>query len=266
MTVIKDSIDLGATDEERYRRLRRIVENVLEDTDPGVDRADRRRWMLWTLLYIMWHEGRGATTRQQGGGGPARGLMQFEPRTLWDLINYFIFGPAPGLIANLAAAAGVSPDEMREALDGFRAFADARDRNVWPNPTNGPATKIEEWLTTIDSFGIKLFRYYFRAQGDAHRFPPRESSDLTLDAQADSHKDQHAEHWARWWKKAFAGPDDEREKRSTFLERADQLDRIASRAESGSPGSSTPAPRGQCIVALMVFCVAVTIAVVAMPW
>lgn len=38
MTVIADGIDLGASDAERYRHLRRIIENVLADTDPSMSR------------------------------------------------------------------------------------------------------------------------------------------------------------------------------------------------------------------------------------
>lgn len=34
MTVVADGIDLGASDLERYRHLRRIVENALADPDP----------------------------------------------------------------------------------------------------------------------------------------------------------------------------------------------------------------------------------------
>jgi hypothetical protein len=34
MTVVADGIDLGGSDVERYRHLRRIIENVLADTDP----------------------------------------------------------------------------------------------------------------------------------------------------------------------------------------------------------------------------------------
>lgn len=170
------------------------------------------------------------------------------------MITFYVFGPTPGLIANLAAAAGVSPEDMRAALDAFRRFQDARDRNVWPNPAPGdPASKVEEWLLSIDSFGIKLLRYAFRAEGDPHSFPPSRPEDLTFDAQDDSLKDDHASHWARWWKRSFGGPEDEAEKRGTFREHAEQLDDVAERAGASPPPTPAPEPqpepdrpRGQC--------------------
>ena len=99
--------------------------------------------------------------------------MQFEPRTVRDLIANYILGPTPGIVANLAAAAGVSEEEMRAALRAFSGSDAPRTRNTWPLPNPGdPSTKIEEWLLGVDSFGIKLMRLYFRAQGDAHRAQP----------------------------------------------------------------------------------------------
>lgn len=79
MTVVKASIDLGAGPADRVQQLMRILANVLEDTDAGPDRVDRRRWIAWTFLYILWHEGRGATTRRQDGGGPVTILKNMDP-------------------------------------------------------------------------------------------------------------------------------------------------------------------------------------------
>lgn len=246
MTLIADGIDLGASDEERYRHLRRIIENVLADTDPAIDEA-RRRWIAWLFLYICWYEGSRATTRTQKGTGPARGFMQFEPQTLWDLIDIYVFGATPGLIRNLAAAAGVSEDEMREALLAFRR-SPLPPTNVWPNPTpNDPAGKIERWLLDLDSFGIKLMRFQFRRES-AHQFPPEDPADRAQDPQQDRFKGQFSEQWAKWWKRQFRGgagelPDEERtRKKRDFEERARQLDRIAAGAGPPPETPTSPSP------------------------
>lgn len=170
MTIVSDGIDVRASDAERYRHLRRIIENVLADTDPTMSDA-RRRWLLWLFLYICWWEGSRATTRTQTGGGPGRGFMQFEPGTLVDLLRQYVLS-RPAFIANLAAAAGVTEKDMGDALRAFdRAVGNT---NVWPNPTApGPARRIEEWLTTLDSFGVKLMRYEFKRHG--RHFPSQGS-------------------------------------------------------------------------------------------
>ncbi|MCO5169727.1 MAG: hypothetical protein M9894_25595 [Planctomycetes bacterium] len=241
MTVIADGIDLGASDAERYRHLRRIIENVLADTDPAASEA-RRRWILWLFLYICWWEGSRATTRTQTGGGPGRGLMQFEPRTLADLLEQYVLARS-ALVVNLAAAAGVSEQEMREALDAF--LRSSAPSNVWPNPTNpGAAKRVEEWLTHLDSFGIKLMRYEFKRHG-THRFPPREAANEGENPQDERFKREFSEQWADWWKKSF-GPglagsaEAERERqRGVFEERARALDRAA---EAGEPPPEPPPP------------------------
>jgi len=244
VTVIRDSIDVGASEEERYRHLRRIVENILDDVD-GSASAERRRWIIWVLLYVMWHEGMGARTRTQTGGGPGRGLMQFEPGTLHWLIKEYVLGPTPGLVANLAAAAGVSPDEMREALRSFRDSADPPS-NVWPNPApNSPEKKLERWLLEVDSFGVKMMRYVFKALGQEHTFPPQNDVDRTADPQDERFKSEHSGHWARWWKRKFTSPEQEREYRGQFEEWARRLDEIARRAATTPPAPTPPAPPEQ---------------------
>lgn len=241
MTVIADGIDLGASAAERYRHLRRIIENVLADTDPNMSEA-RRRWILWLFLYVCWWEGSSATTRTQGGGGPGRGLMQFEPQTAADLIQKYVL-PRSALVANLAAAAGVTEQEMREALEAF--LNSSAPSNVWPNPSNpGPARKVEEWLTSLDSFGIKLMRYEFK-RSRAHSFPPADPNDEGQNPQDDRFKGEFSEQWAKWWKKSFGGgatgsPEDERERQKrVFEERARALDRTAT---DGAPPPPEPTP------------------------
>lgn len=60
MTVIADGIDLSAGDADRAGHLKRIVENVIEDTDPS--RTDQERaWIIWSILYICWFLMAGAT-------------------------------------------------------------------------------------------------------------------------------------------------------------------------------------------------------------
>ncbi len=236
--VVRDSIDVTASETTRYTRLRQIIENILEDTDSGPSNADRRAWILWVFLYIIWYEGAAATTRRQGGGGPARGLMQFEPQTVQDLVDQYIFGPTPGLIANLAAAAGVSTSEMRTALQAFRNHADPAS-NRWPSSPTDPAAQVEQWLLDIDSFGAKLMRYYFRRFA-GHRFPPASASDLASSPQDERFKAEHSEHWAEWWKRVFhgsateTGEEERTRKRQDFEQRARQLDAIARLVHGGA--------------------------------
>jgi hypothetical protein len=264
VTIKKDSIDLGAIPDERYRHLRRILENVIGDTDPTAD-AQHRLWIVWTLLYIIWYEGRGATSRKQTNG-PARGLMQMEPQTLQELIALYVLGSTPGLVANLAAAAGVSRDEMAAALTAFKN-APKPTHNVWPDPApNDPATKIEQWLLDVDSFGIKLMRYVFRRAGQGHRFPPSDPARVGDDPQSEAHKKDHSEHWARRWKKHFASDTEEDSEKAEFEGRARQVDDVARHAgpwglppptTDSTPPTNTPpptteptpvppAPRGSC--------------------
>ena len=243
MTVVADGIDLGGSDVERYRHLRRIIENVLADTDPYMS-EDRRKWLLWLFLYICWWEGSRATTRTQTGGGPGRGFMQFEPQTVADLIQQYILA-RPALVANLAAAAGVTEREMREALEAF--LRSAATSIVWPNPSNpGPEKRIDEWLSSLDSFGVKLMRYEFKRHGQ-HRFPPADPSNEGKNPQDERFKSEFSEQWARWWKKSFGGgasgsPEEERARqRRNFEERARALDGTAAAGPSdGTPSEPPP--------------------------
>lgn len=231
MAITSAAIDLGASEKNRYISLRTIIEDVLDDTDPGTVAADKRNWILWTFLYIIWYEGKNATTRRQDGGGPARGLMQMEPATVHDLIKEYVFGPTSGLIANLAQAAGVSVDDMRNALKDFRDHLEP-PQNRWPTQsTTNSAHKVENWLLTSDTFGIKLMRYYFK-RSSQHSFPPANQGDIVKSPQAEQFKAQHSEHWAKWWKKKFHGsltetPEQERKrKKLDFEQRARHLDTV----------------------------------------
>lgn len=231
MAITPTAIDLSASEEERYQTLRAIIEDVLDDTDPGAGAANKRNWVLWTFLYIIWYEGKQATTRRQDGGGQARGLMQIEPATLHDLIKEYVFGPTTGLIANLAAAAGVSVDDMRHALRDFRDHPEP-PQNHWPTADiANRANKVEDWLLTVDSFGIKLMRYYFK-RSSHHRFPPANQDDIAESPQEEVFKTEHSEHWAEWWKRTFHGsptetPQEERKrKKKDFEQRARHLDAL----------------------------------------
>lgn len=240
MPVKKDSIDITAKDWERYKKLKEIIEMILEDQDAGDDKKDKRRWILWHFLYIIWMESSGATTRKQGGGGPARGVMQMEPRTLWDVLKWYVLGKTKGLVANLAKAAGVSEKEMREAIDDFvnnnsETYTDPdtgkqkkRGKNSWPQ--SGAGKKIEKWLLEIDSFGIKLMRYYFKTMGTSHSFPPADK-DYKKDCKSDAVKDEHANGWAKWWKKVFGSDEEKKKKLKDFKGWAAKLDAILKKCE-----------------------------------
>jgi hypothetical protein len=240
--VKKDSINTKAKDKERYKKLKEIIENILQETDSGDKKADKRKWILWHFLYIIWWESTRATKRVQDKKGPARGLIQMEPKTLWSLIKNYILGPKPGLVANLAKAAGVTEKEMLDALKAFRDAEVFKEKdedgnpinNVWPK--NEVAKKVEEWLKNIDSFAIKLMRYYFK-QYREHRFPPKKLENMPKDPRGDEFKEEHAEGWARWWKRKFKGETKEEQKKEKkrqkkkFTERAKELDKISREQE-----------------------------------
>jgi hypothetical protein len=228
MPVKKDSIDIKASDCERFKKLKKIIENILEETDSSKSK-DERKWILWQFLYIIWWESTRATTRKQTRG-PARGLMQLEPATLWDMINNYILG-SEARIKNLADAAGVSKEEMKKALEDFRD--NNREphhdggKNSWPNAGDGK--KLEEWLLTIDSFGIKLMRLYFK-QFRNHRFPPKDGNHSN-NPQDEKYKDEFAEGWAKWWKRYFKSEEQRKEDIEKFKERARELDELSKKCE-----------------------------------
>jgi len=219
MPVKKDSIDVQADDCKRLKKLIAIIENILEDTDPDEKNKDQRRWILFQFLYIIWWESTRASERTQGGGGPARGLIQMEPRTLADIVDNYVFGPAPKLIDNLAKAAGVSEEEMKDALDAFRKSV---RKNTWPH--GGDAGKVEDWLTNIDSFAVKIMRYHFKRFG-SHSFPPGDDKNLDENPQAEAFKEEFSEGWATWWKRKFRSDEERDALIKRFEERARDLDK-----------------------------------------
>lgn len=228
MTVVKDSIDTSASADKRFKKLKKIIENILNDTDPGKNNKEKRKWILWHFLYIIWWESTKATKRKQGGNGPARGIIQMEPETLYDLIRNYILGDTPGLVANLAKAAGVTKEEMSKALKAFKDKYKTGS-NKWP--TDPPANKIEEWLTNIDSFAIKLMRYYFK-QFANHKFPPKKGK-LSQNPQDDKFKKEHADGWGKWWKRKFKNDKERKRIIKEFIKRARELDRLAKKGAAG---------------------------------
>ncbi|MGD2071921.1 MAG: peptidoglycan-binding domain-containing protein [Candidatus Thorarchaeota archaeon] len=115
----------------RYKDLRKIIKSILQETDPGEKNANKRKWILWHFLYIIWHESMHATKRKQLAGGIARGLIQMEPRTLWDLTDKYIY-KKKRLVASLAKKVDVSYDEMFKSLKAFRN-AGSPINNKWPD-------------------------------------------------------------------------------------------------------------------------------------
>lgn len=247
MAIRKASINTNWSAEDRYTVLREIIDDVLNETDGGGSNADKRKWITWQFLYIMWWEGTRATERVQRSGGPARGLMQMEPATFWDILEFYV-SRDPARVQLLADATDVSFNEMDQALDDFRrnnlVSDGSRGRNSWPG--SGPRRKIEDWLTNVDSFALLYMRYYFR-RFNSHRFPPANSNDLSRDPQGSQFKHEFSEDWAEWWKRAFSSPDDRARQIRNFEERAADLDTV-SRGSDGPPpddgGDNDPPPRG----------------------
>ena len=240
----KKKIDVKEKDaKKRAKKLREIVDEVLKETDPdpypnpknqkerdaNQKQKRKRNWIAWHLMYIMWHESARATTRDQGGGGPARGLMQFEPATVKDLLKQYVLQPnrRKATIQNLADAAGVAYEEMEKALDAFVAN---QAGNAWP--AGAPENRIEKWLRESDTFAIKLMRYQFKREG-AHRFPG--DPNYNGDPQGAGAKEAHAEGWAKWWKRKFDTNEDRKKKKDQFKKNAEHLDKAVA-AKDGSKG------------------------------
>lgn len=246
MALFRESINTNASAHSRYDGLSRIITNVLEVTDPGADNPDRRRWIRWHFLYIIWWEGDRAKARAQYSGGPARGLMQLEPATFWDITQNFIFR-ASRRIEWLAQAAGVSVTEMDAALNAYveknRIWDDNlqwwRGKNSWPGG-GGTETKIEDWLSNVDSFAMVMMRFHFARLGNAHTFPPASAGNLSNNPQQDVYKPEHSLGWARWWKRAFTSPGDEDRQRQNFETRGRELDGVAAGNGNGDPGGGPP--------------------------
>ena len=247
MAISKASINTSAPAIERYEGLSAIIDNVLNEIDPGGSNADKRRWIKWHFLYIIWWEGIRATARQQLGGGPARGLMQMEPATLWDLISHYLLGHTDRL-SNLAGAAGVNFDEMGSKLSEFVDINKTwnSDRQVWVGKNTWPSgsNPVEHWLSNVDSFALLIMRYYFR-QFLEHRFPPQNPANLSDDPQKPIYKAEHSDGWADWWKRVFYGgpnetPDEQRQRlRREFEVRAGELDLVADGSAGTEPDPGT---------------------------
>ena len=269
MAIFRSSINTGDSAFGRYDGLSRIISNVLDELDPGADKADKRRWIRWHFLYIIWWEGDRARARQQYSGGPARGLMQLEPATFWDITQNFTF-KATRRIQWLADAAGVSYSEMEQALNAYvennRVWDDGlnwwRGKNSWPT-SGGAERKIENWLSNVDSFAMVMMRFHFARLGGGHRFPPENTANLSDNPQRDPYKPEHSLGWARWWKRSFPNAGEEERQRRNFETRAADLDNVAAGRNdddpgsgdpgSGDPGSGNGGGGGKCFIATAVY-------------
>jgi hypothetical protein len=110
---------------------------------------------------------------------------------------------------------------MKRVLENFKHVNPGK--NTWPD--QGDAKKVEDWLLSIDSFGFKLMRYYFKQFID-HKFPPQ-NGNLDDNPQDERFKEEHAEGWAKWWKRRFKDDDEEVQLKEKFKNRARELDRLA---------------------------------------
>ena len=154
-------------------------------------------WRCWFYVYLMWHESGGLRTRSQTAPGTARGLMQFEAATAWDVIKIYVMGPTPGLVARLAAAAGV--DRATVAIPVIKAFAALPNPGpVWP--PIGLAKQIEHWLLAHDSFGIELMQMQFARY---RVFIPGVPVRLLRGPRSPAARQSYANLWAdAWWRGA----------------------------------------------------------------
>lgn len=217
-----DHVDV--TDKDKIEHLKKIIEKVLGDTDKDAS-ADRRRWLLWFVLYLIWWESDRLRKRTQSGGGPARGIIQMEPQTLWDVLRRYVMSASvAGAVKNLADAAGVGEDEMKKAIRAFlkKNATGEKDSehgtNEWPSDDED-AAKLEGWLRSNDTFAVKLLRYFFKWHKDEF-VPPSDSGDLSGDPQDDKFKPQHAKGWGEGYNRGAEG----KSKQDAFVERAKGLD------------------------------------------
>lgn len=164
-------------DAKRAADLLDITQSVVDFYDDDKTAA-QREYIVWTLLYMMWWESKSATTRIQDGGGPGRGLMQIEARTLTDLIKHYIRRYADDELPVLATAAGTTRQAIEAALRAFQTFnnGDTQDdddiTNVWPEPSTPPSANVAGLVSAClwdsgqcsDTFGVVLMREYFKHQ------------------------------------------------------------------------------------------------------
>lgn len=215
---------VDVTDRDKADHLHKIIQRVLKDTDKDLD-AKKRLWAFWFFMYLIWWESDGLKRRKQVGGGPARGIIQMEPQTLWDVLKrYVLSAKTKGAVANLAKAAGVPEEDMLKAIKAFldknkAEKGDPHGKNSWP--TDDPeASKIEAWLENNDVFAVKLLRYFFRWHGDEH-LPPVAGTDPSGDPRGEAAKKEYAKSWGEGYNKGEEG----KTKQEDFVEKGKALDK-----------------------------------------
>jgi uncharacterized protein (TIGR02594 family) len=79
------NVEIGSPDSSvRGRGLLQVVRAVIDDLDDDDTGSHATRF----LVHLAWHEAAACTARAQHGGGPARGLPQFEAHRARDTLEY----------------------------------------------------------------------------------------------------------------------------------------------------------------------------------
>ena len=138
------------------------------------------------MMRLAWHEGADLLKVREIGGGPGRGLEQFEPSRAKEALDYaFQKKGSQGWWDLLVTAAGVSSQVLKEEMDKLPAYGTPSARQ-WPM-----GSKVEVWLAGAanapqarsDYSGAVLTRTAFK------KVPA--SIPATLEG--------HAKYWAKYW-------------------------------------------------------------------
>jgi len=119
------NVDVGEKDaKKRIAAAWKVISAAVEALDTSSDVTARFNAKVY-LLRLGWHESADYTTREQGGGGPARGLFQAQRGAAVDALD-FALTKRPEQFDVMAAYAGTDRAGLKKALDALaKATGDA---------------------------------------------------------------------------------------------------------------------------------------------
>ncbi|MBN1574795.1 MAG: hypothetical protein JW984_16485 [Deltaproteobacteria bacterium] len=132
---------------DRFRSILNDLNFVLDQTDPELD-ENRRCWMAYHLLYMIWHESDTGTATAQYHGGPARGIIQIQPNRAYDVVKYIL---KKGSTDNINEFAKSSNIDEKDIPFFKKVFQDYLDNCI--DETNGQ--RIYKWPRKGDSFHLE---------------------------------------------------------------------------------------------------------------
>jgi hypothetical protein len=153
------NVDPEAEAADRIKALWKIISWVIETWESSKLEPSKKAVKLF-LLRIAWHESQRLTRRVQGGGGPARGLFQFEVAACLDVLK-FARDKHPAVFGGLATVNEISEDDLKKALKDLQDRYD-KAVEVGKTPQFLPDNAITKCLLDHDAFAAILARYFFR--------------------------------------------------------------------------------------------------------